>query len=95
LGCQSEADARVTTVQGLVASLGYAVEDDTVIALRDVTRHLLTDTEFELDPTLLVQAAGGSTMAPGFLDVLTRIAEPVTHELQAELADHSPALKSA
>jgi len=74
----SDADTRVTTLQGLVASLGYALEDDTVIALRDTARLLLTGTRFGLDAALLSAAAGGDSMAPGFLDALSRVAEPVT-----------------
>ncbi|TVY98984.1 hypothetical protein EAS64_42540 [Trebonia kvetii] len=74
----TEADAQVTTLQGLVASLGHAIEDDTVTALRDIARHLLTDTQFGLDANLLSAAAGGDSMAPGFLGALSQIAEPVT-----------------
>ena len=74
----SEACARVTTLRGLVASLNYAVEDDTMVALRDTARHLLTDAEFGLDAALLSEAAGGDTMSPGFLGALSQIAEPIT-----------------
>ena len=74
----SDAGARVTTLRGLVASLDYAVEDDTKIALRDTARHLLTDAEFGLDAALLSEAAGGHAMAPGFLGALSQIAEPIT-----------------
>jgi hypothetical protein len=74
----SDASARVTTLQGLVASLDHAVEDDTVIALRDTARHLLTDTQFGLDANLLSAAAGSDSMAPGFLDALSQLAEPFT-----------------
>ena len=74
----SDAGARVTTLRGLGASLDYAVENDTKIALRDTTRHILTDAEFGLDAALLSQAAGGDTMASGFLGALSQIAEPIT-----------------
>ncbi len=74
----SDASARVTTLRGLVASLDYAVGDDTRVALRDIARHLLTDAEFGLDTDLLSQAAGGHTMAPEVLGSLAQIAEPVT-----------------
>ena len=74
----SDACARVTTLRGLVASLDYAVEDDTMAALRDTARHLLTDAEFGLDGPLLSEAAGGDTMASGFLGALSQIAEPIT-----------------
>ena len=74
----SDAGARVTTLRGLVASLDYAVEDDTMIALRDTARHLLTDAEFGLGAALLSEAAGGKTMASGFLSALSQIAEPIT-----------------
>jgi hypothetical protein len=74
----SDAEARTTTLQGLVASLDHAVEDDTVIALRDTARYLLTDTQFGLNAALLSTAAGGESMAPGFLDALAQVAEPVT-----------------
>jgi hypothetical protein len=74
----SDAGARVTTLRGLVASLNYAVEDDTMVALRDTARHLLTDPEFGLDAALLSEAAGGDTMWPGFLGALSQIAEPIT-----------------
>ena len=56
----SDAGARVTTLRGLIASLDYAVEDDTKIALRDTARHLLTDAGFGLDAALLSEAAGGT-----------------------------------
>jgi hypothetical protein len=74
----SEAGARVTTLRGLVASLDYAVDDDTMVGLRDTTRHLLTDAGFGLDAVLLSEAAGSDTMALGFLDALSQIAEPTT-----------------
>ena len=74
----SDAGARVTTLRSLVASLDYAVEDDTMVALRDTARHLLTDAEFGLDAALVSEAAGGDTMASGFLDALSQIAEPIT-----------------
>lgn len=74
----SDARARVTTLRGLVASLDYAVEDATMIALRDAARHLLTDAEFGLDAALLLEAAGGDTMASGFLGALSRVAETAT-----------------
>jgi hypothetical protein len=74
----SDAGARVTTLRGLVASLDYAVENDTMTALRDTARHLLTDAEFGLDAALLSGAAGGYTMASEFLDALSQIAEPIT-----------------
>jgi hypothetical protein len=74
----SDAGARVTTLRGLVASLDYAVEDDTMIALRDTARHLLTDAVFGLDAILLKEAAGSNAMAPGFLGTLSQIAEPIT-----------------
>jgi hypothetical protein len=74
----SDAGARVTTLRGLVASLDYAVEDDSKIALRDTARHLLTDAEFGLDAALLSEAAGGHTMASGLLGALSQIAEPIT-----------------
>jgi hypothetical protein len=74
----SDAGARVTTLRGLVASLDHAVEDDTMAALRDTARHLLTDAEFELDANLLSRAAAGDAMAAGFLDALAQIAEPIT-----------------
>jgi len=73
----SDAGARVTTLRGLVASLGYAAEDDIRIALRDAARHLLTDAGFGLHVALLTEAAGG-TMAPEFLSALSQIAEPAT-----------------
>lgn len=74
----SDTGARITTLRGLVASLDYAVESDTKIALRDMARHLLTDAEFGLDAALLSEAAGGDTMASGFLGALSQIAEPIT-----------------
>jgi hypothetical protein len=74
----SDAGARATTLRGLVASLDYAVEDDIKIALRDTARHLLTDAGFGLDAALLSEAAGGDTMASGFLGALSQIAEPIT-----------------
>ena len=74
----SDAGARVTTLRGLVASLDYAVEDDTKIALRNTARHLLTDVRFGLDAALLSKAAGGHTMASGFLGALSQSAEPIT-----------------
>jgi hypothetical protein len=74
----SDVGARATTLRGLVASLDYAVEHDTKIALRDTARHLLTDAGFGLDAALLSEAAGGHTMAPEFLDALSQIAEPIT-----------------
>jgi hypothetical protein len=74
----SDAGARVTTLQCLIGSLDYALEADTAIALRDTARHLLTSTRFGLDAALLSAAAGGDSMAPGFLDALSRAAEPVT-----------------
>lgn len=74
----TDAGARVTTLRGLVASLDYAVEDDTMAALRDTARYLLMDIEFGLDATLLSEAAGGDMMASGFLDALSQIAEPIT-----------------
>lgn len=74
----SDAGARVTTLRGLAASLDYAGEDDTKIALRDTARHLLTDAKFGLDAALLSEAAGGHAMAPEFLGALSQIAEPIT-----------------
>jgi hypothetical protein len=74
----SEVGARVTTLRGLVASLDYAVEGDTMVGLRDVTRHLLTDAEFGLNAALLSEAAGSDTMALGFLGALSQIAELTT-----------------
>ena len=74
----SEVGARVTTLRGLAASLDYAVDGDTMVGLRDTTRHLLTDAEFELDAVLLSEAAGSDTMALGFLGALSQIAEPTT-----------------
>jgi hypothetical protein len=74
----SDAGARVTTLRGLVSSLDYAVEDDTMAALRDTARHLLTDAEFGLDAALVSEAAGSYTLASEFLDALSQIAEPIT-----------------
>lgn len=65
-------------MRGLAASLDYAVEDDTMVALRDAARHLLTDAEFGLDTALLSEAAGGDAMASEFLGALSQIAEPIT-----------------
>jgi hypothetical protein len=74
----SDADAKVTTLRSLVTSLGYAVGDDTMAALRDTARHLLTGAGFGLDAALVSEAAGGVTLASGFLDALSQIAEPIT-----------------
>ena len=74
----SYAGARVTTLRGLVASLDYALQDDTMIALQNTARHLLTDAEFGLDAVLLSKAAGSDTMASGFLGALSEIAEPIS-----------------
>jgi hypothetical protein len=74
----SDAGARVATLRGLVSSLDYAIEDDTMAALRDTARQLLTDAEFRLDAALLSEAAGSYTMASEFLNALSQIAEPIT-----------------
>ena len=74
----SDAGARVATLRGLVASLDSAVEVDTMVALRDTARHLLTDAEFGLDAALVSEAAGDNAMASGFLGALSQIAKPIT-----------------
>jgi hypothetical protein len=74
----SDAGARLTTVRSLVASLDYVFDDETLAALRDTARHLLTDDEFGLDAALLMSAAGGGAMAPAFLSALSQVAEPTT-----------------
>lgn len=81
----TDASARVTTLRGLVASLNHALDDETLAALRDTARHLLTDGEFGLDAALLSEAAGGDAMAPGFLGALSQVAEPTTSD---EIVDY-------
>lgn len=70
--------AQESTLRGLVASLHYDVDDTAEEGLRDAARHLLTDSDFNLDSAMLASAAGEASMAPRFLRALAEVAEPKT-----------------
>ncbi|TWE10475.1 hypothetical protein [Rudaeicoccus suwonensis] len=70
-----DSESRAETLRGLVSALGYEDAENVWTSLRNVTRYLLTDSEFALDAVLVSEAAGDPSMSLMVLDELTQLAE--------------------
>jgi hypothetical protein len=66
----TNAHARRTTLLAITANAQYDLDSDRAASLRQSTRHLLTDEQFQLDVELVRTAATGSTTAEAIVQQL-------------------------